>query len=186
MAEYDEFAEAPQDDSILCALLKRQTQLQQEVARLEEQLEAAKNALRKCSEEEFPAAMIEAGLQLYRTTDGIEVELQHKIHAAVPHPGSDKHDPAQWETAVSYLEEHAPAVIKRDLILSFGLRQEAAAKQCAQLLFEAGYRPTNKINIPWQTLSSVVKQWLKQGKDFPQDILGVKDVTKTVIKLPEE
>jgi hypothetical protein len=158
----------PEDESGLAKLSKladEQAKAEAKVAELEGQLESAKKALSDLSEHQIPQLMTELGVEKFKTTSGLEIEIDAKMRASIPK--------ARTTEAVGWLEEHGFGdLVKRSFKAMFGREQQEEAKKFAELMREKGISAEEKEEVHPQTLSAWVKEQLEQGKDIPLDLFG--------------
>lgn len=167
------------DESLqtITSLANKQLVLEARVADLENALEDAKEELRVVQTEQFPEALIKAGVSEFRLLDGRRVSMK-QIYAA-------NIKPEYKEAAFNWLREHGhDDIIKNNLILSFGRGEDNLFKTVSTQLMHMGLGKSmsHKEEVHWQTLRAFVKEQMESGVDIPTQEFGVHVFNKTEIK----
>ena len=162
--------------------------------RYEQAVVDAKAELKRCEQQladhkrkSFVEAM-ESAHQIQCTVDvgtedkpvGYKVTLESKVHAAIPHESNEKFDPKRWAEALTWISANAPHISKSAFIIEFGLKEAKRKDKFRQLLEDHNAIYAEKQQIPWQSLTSLVKELMAKKLPFPAELLGV-DVYKQVV-----
>lgn len=169
--------------AVIAGVALEQKQAELEVARLEEALKAAKEALRSISEDRLPALMDDAKQTELVTTDGIKIKVKTTVRGSIPKGNSDP--------ALKWLEDNGHAnLIKRSFDIVFGKDDEAWAKKFQTDLDKRKKKLNYKIErgVHPQTLQAFVRGQLEEGAidaDGMQ-VLGVFEQRLTSLDYPED
>ena len=150
---------------------------QKEIATIEEKLKTTKEIERTLSEQTIPNLMRKAGVTMLKLADGQLVEISPKYYAKIP--------ATKTEEAFSWLRQHGHEdIIKNDVSLSFGMKQDNEAKSLVEDLKNKGFNVKQKTHVHHGTLSGFVKEQVLEGKTIPHDLFGVyvADKTKITVK----
>lgn len=165
----NETAEAPKSSDALVrlrAMAARQLAEMADVERLEAELRLAQQKLKQTSEHDLPQLMDELQMESFTTTDGFVVDIAETIRASIPE--------AHRAEGFAWLEANGSrSLIKSELKLTFGRDENEAAEALLKELNSRGLVPDYKRSVHPGTLSSLVRERLKDGKEVPFDILGV-------------
>lgn len=146
-------------------LAEEQAKAEAKVADLEAQLDAANKALNDLAEHRIPALMQECGIEKFKTTSGLNVEIDAKMRASIPK--------ARVPEAVGYLESIGYGdLVKRSFTSKFTRDQQNQAQEFAQMLRDKGFSAEEKQEVHPQTLAAWVKEQLERGVDIPLDLFG--------------
>jgi len=150
---------------------------QKQLKALDDQITKLQEVERTLSEQTIPNLMQQAGISMLKLADGSSVEITKKYAARIPTSKVDEaHD---WLRANGYED-----LIKNDLSLSFGMKEDNQAKALAQELIEKGFNVKQKTHVHHSTLAGFVKEQIQEGKEVPHDLFGVyvADRTKIITK----
>lgn len=173
---------APNLDEIV-ALARQQTELEGQIARLEEQLVVLKRKHFALQMEALPEAMAEAKLQEFVLDTGETIEIKQDFNVGILVANRPK--------AFSWLEGKGfGGMIKTKVIVPFGMGElEAAKKLHAQILRDKVSRdePELSRDIHHGTLKAWVRESLQMTppRVFPLDLFGASQYNKAIIKLPK-
>lgn len=160
------------------ALAKAQYDAALTVARLEDELKAAKADLRRISEEDLPEAMKACGVKKFTTVDDLDIELKEEITVGIPAP--------RREEAYQWLVQHEfGGLIKSELELPFNREERAKAEKLAEQLRKKGYEVEMSSSIHPQTLKAFVKERLadtESGIEFPLELFGARPYNVAKVK----
>ena len=181
MEDYSQFIDKPEksgDLSQLHTLAEQQALAEAEVARIEAELNGAKERLKNIAEVALPQAMDELGLTEFKTTSGLIIVIAETIRASIPK--------ARQGEAFDWLREHGHAgLIKRQLSLSFGKGEDELADKALELLLAQHYDPEVKTEVHTQTLGAFVREKLEAGEDLPLELFGVFRQRASKIEVPK-
>lgn len=168
-ADYSEFKDGPGDNLLaqISATALEQKEAEAKVAKLEEELQVAKDTLRDISERRLPELMDSAEMTSFTLSDGTKIEVNEKIRAGIP--------PKTQGQAFMWLKEHGhDALIKNQITVDFDREQEDIAEKFAENLREKwdDVRFKQKKTVHASTLASFIKEQLSEGIDIPLDIFG--------------
>jgi hypothetical protein len=161
--------------SQLAALADAQLAAQATVERLEEELKAAKAALRAVAEEQLPDAMEALSLQQFTTDAGVRIKVETVIRA-----GISKDRAAD---AFAWLRDNGHgSIIKNTVAVVF--EDDADARVLAAKLRNTYLTVEEKPTVNHMTLGAFVRDMLAAGHDVPLDLLGVyhQRVSKVEVK----
>lgn len=168
--DYSEFKEKPKDNVLgqLAGMAQEQKADEALVARLEEELAAAKEKLKTISEVTIPKFMDDCGMKDFTTKDGLRIDIVETIRGSIPK--------ASETQAFSWLEDHnSGRLIKREFKIEFGKDEEAWAKKFQADLAKRKrpLKATVKRAVHPQTLAAYVREQLEAGVAIPLDVFGV-------------
>lgn len=166
-------------ETLLMSLADDLIAAEEEVARIEKELEAANERVKQLVERTIPEAT--EGLDGKLTLkDGRELILKEHIRASI---AGEKKDPA-----IAWLDENGyGSLVKRELVFEFDRKDQAKYQEFVTVLKQAGVEVvmTEKFNVHWQTLTSWVKERLKNGDVIPLETFGVFRQRTAEVKVPE-
>lgn len=156
-------------------LAQKADELQDEIKALEEQTKARKAELDKILKHELPGAMDEANLTEFKTKKGRKIKVEDVVSASIPK--------AHLNEALDWLRQQGHSdLIKHELKVSLGKGMDNMVPVIKQTLEkDYGLQPTDSETVHSQTLSAFCREQLAQGKELPEDILGL--YTARVAKL---
>lgn len=138
-----------------------------DVAQAEEVLKEAQARKRQIEEFDIPEFLEELGLASFKTTDGVEIEVEEKLRASI---GNRKAEAYKW-----LLENGHGAIIKRTVQVAFNVDQTEEAQELLAELSEredfAGVR--QELKVEPATLTAWAKEQLEQGVDIPEETFGI-------------
>ncbi len=180
--DYGDYKEAASGSNVLtqlAAMAHEQKQAEADVARLEDELKAAKEKLKFISESKIPNFMEANEMRDYTTKDGLSVEINELIRGSIPKATEAK--------AFAWLEENNSGhLIKRQFIIEFGKDEEAWAKKFMADLAKRKRQLNHPVKraVPPQTLQAVVREALGNGVAIPMEVFGVhrQRVAKVTVK----
>ena len=172
---FDEMAEDAEkslnlpDDGQLGSVSKIAEQIiaeQQRVENLEAEHKAAKDKLRKLTDEELPAAMQELNMSAFALADGSQVTLKATYGARIP---KDKE-----EDAFEWLRQRNEAdLIKNTVTVRFNKEQDNEAKALVDDLRKRHMEPEQASTIHPGTLRAWVKGRVEDGLELDMELFGV-------------
>ena len=84
--------------------------------------------------------------------------------------------------AYKWLREQGLAdIIKNNVSVSFGAGEENKANQLMDLAASNGFRPQQKSDVAWNTLTAMYEERVKAGLDMPSDVFNLWIRNKTKI-----
>lgn len=153
--------------SQLSKLAEQQAETEAEVTRLEAELNKARERYRDLAERQVPELMDKIGLEKFKTTSGLVIDVAETIRASIPK--------ALQQRAFAWLREnnHA-AMIKRIVSVEFGKGEDERANELLQRLAEVDHlEPDDKSSVHPSTLAAFVRAKLSEGEEVPLDLFGV-------------
>lgn len=146
-------------------LAEQQASKQAEVAKLEAQLNQAKEELKALAEGQIPELMDQIGIANFKTVSGLVIEVTEKIRAAIPKPKA--------HLAFAWLKQHGhAALIRRTVSVAFGKGEDEKAEALKDQL-ASDYEVEDNANVHPSTLSAFVREKLQSGEEIPLDLFGV-------------
>jgi hypothetical protein len=150
----------------IAKLATAQYAAQTKVDKLEEDLKAAKEELRKLAEDKLPEAMENAGISEYTTTDGVHVEVKEKVRGSLPVENKAK--------GFDWMEKGGfSGLIESKVVAPFGREELEQAAALVLELQKAGRIAVLDRNVHHSRLDAFIREQLTQGKDIPLDIFNV-------------
>lgn len=130
----------------------------------EDHLKALKAEKQRLSTDIIPSMMNEMGVERL-DVDGVTVAQKTIVSASIP---ADRKD----EAFLWLRNEGLDAIIKNDVLLSFGKGQDNEAGNCVETLREHGFDPVTKTHVHPMTLKAFVKERVENGKPIDLDMFG--------------
>ncbi len=152
----------------LAGLAHDQKLAEARVARLQQELQEAQDALMLIAERQLPELMMELRMKDFTTEDGIKIEIKESIHTSIPKAKADQ--------AFEWLEKHGQSgMIKRKFEIAFNRDEEAWANKFRADLAKRKKPVHAKIErkVEPATLKAYVTRQLEAGVDIPQELFGV-------------
>lgn len=154
---------------MLIKLATRQLEIESQIEELEEAVKEAKKAHLQISTVDLPEAMDSLDVVEFVLANGRKVSIVESVHAKIPEERKDE--------AFTFLREHDyDGVIKRNVILTFGKGEDHIAASFLDFLktrpkLQGKY--TSKEEVHHSTLKALVKEFLDEGIEFPEDAFGL-------------
>ena len=158
---------------------ERQRKLVKHISVLENDLNMAKEQLRRLQEQDLPEAMDEVGMIAFKLDDGAEIKVKAFYNASIPEE--------RKEEAFDWLKENDfEGLIKGEVKVSFGKGEYEVAQ--AFLRFVRGFNqksidPEYKEHVHWQSLRAFVREQIEGGHPLPLETFGVFIGRKAELKL---
>ena len=151
---------------------------QKEIDKLEDKLKTFKTTETTLSEQTIPNLMQQAGVSLIKLKDGSSVEIKPFYAARIPS--------SKIEEAFEWLRVNGHGdLIKNNVMLTFGRKQDNEAKSLVAELREKGHNVKQAEKVEPMTLKAFVKEQIQGGKNVPADLFGVYVASKTKITTKE-
>ncbi len=158
-------------------LAAAQFRAEQEVAAATAELARKEAALKEIAERQIPDLMDAIGVKEFSTLSGLHVRLKETIRASIPKERAGE--------AFTWLRENGhAALITRELTVAFGRGEDEQAEAFAQYLEAQHLEASDRTSVHASTLSAFVRRELEDGRDVPQDLLGVHRQRESKIELP--
>lgn len=181
LSAYEADAAAPESVSTvnilaqITAAARELREAQRDVEAAETALKAAQDRVRHLTEFQLPQMMDEARQKSLTTEDNFQIERGEVVRASI----SAENMPA----AVMWLNANGHPIAKHGVSLQFDKDEEQEAARAVETLRKASFVPTDKYTVHPQTLGALVRELMKDGKDFPKDLLGV--YVQPIIKMKD-
>lgn len=169
---------SPENLKTISGLAAKQIQIEDEIVKLEEQLEAKGKELRRYSTDLIPDALKAAQVKGIELPDGTYVEVLPFITGNIK--------PENLEKAHAWLRKNnAGALIKTAFGIEFGMGAEKKVKAFLSLLKKAKTPFKMKEGVHVQTLRSFIRERLEAGKALPPSIEVVEVPTCKITRKKE-
>jgi len=156
-------------------LVKKATELADEIKKGEQHIKERKAALRKMLDVDIPELMTELGLFSVTTSEGKAVEIVPFIDARIA--------VANKPRAFGWLRENGFGdLIKHQVVAQFAAGEDAEASACKLYLEENHFTTIDKQEVHPQTLKAWARERDEKGEEIPEDIFGIYRGTTTKIK----
>ena len=154
--------------------------IQKKISTAEEEMEKLKEVETTLSEQTIPNLMQQAGISMLKLADGSSVEVKPFYSARIPASKS--------EQAFDWLRENGHGdMIKNQVSLEFGMRQDNEAKALVEELKQKGLAVQQKTSVHPSTLRGFVREQIQDlGKDVPAELFGTYVANKTKITTKEQ
>ena len=153
--------------------------IQKKISTAEEEMKKLKEVETTLSEQTIPNLMQQAGISMLKLADGSSVEVKPFYSARIPASKS--------EQAFDWLRENGHGdMIKNQVSLEFGMRQDNEAKALVEELKQKGLAVNQKTSVHPSTLRGFVREQIQElGKDVPAELFGTYVANKTKITTKE-
>ena len=154
--------------------------VQKKISTAEEEMKKLKEVETTLSEQTIPNLMQQAGISMLKLADGSSVEVKPFYSARIPASKS--------EQAFDWLRENGHGdMIKNQVSLEFGMRQDNEAKALVEELKQKGLAVQQKTSVHPSTLRGFVREQIQDlGKDVPAELFGTYVANKTKITTKEK
>jgi hypothetical protein len=169
--DYTEFTQSTSSDAMaeVSRLAEEQQDAEIAVALAEKALSEAKQHLSDIAERRLPDLMDEVGISECKTSSGVVVNIIDEIHANIPKD--------RFFEALAWLREHNhEGLIKRTVAVAFGKGGDRKAAELMSELERSGMHPEDRSTVHHQTLSAWAREAIREGREIPQELLGVRRV----------
>lgn len=131
-----------------------------------ELLKAVQNEYKDLTETIIPEMMEELGIPLLALSDTQQISIKDKVTASLSKERSN--------LGCEWLEEHGHgAIVKHQIVSSFGTREREKAAEVVAVLKELGIEPEVNKSVHHSTLSAWVRGQLEEGNEIPMELFGV-------------
>tara|TARA_Y100001938_G_C7895534_1_gene331944 strand:- start:18 stop:563 length:546 start_codon:yes stop_codon:yes gene_type:complete len=153
--------------------------VQKKISTAEEEMKKLKEVETTLSEQTIPNLMQQAGISMLKLADGSSVEVKPFYSARIPASKS--------EQAFDWLRENGHGdMIKNQVSLEFGMRQDNEAKALVEELKQKGLAVQQKTSVHPSTLRGFVREQIQDlGRDVPAELFGTYVANKTKITTKE-
>ena len=154
--------------------------IQKKISTAEEEMKKLKEVETTLSEQTIPNLMQQAGISMLKLADGSSVEVKPFYSARIPASKS--------EQAFNWLRENGHGdMIKNQVSLEFGMRQDNEAKALVEELKAKGLPVKQKTTVHPSSLRGFVREQIQDlGKDVPAELFGTYVANKTKITTKEQ
>lgn len=142
--------------------------MEDQIAKVEEDLKARKDELRALTDGALPEAMMEVGIAEFKTEDGVKLSLTTFYNAKIPD--------VKKESAFAWLAANGhDGIIKSKIACTFGRGDEETRmeEEVAHVLDAKGVVYDRKRSVHPSTLKAFVKEQKESGVEFPDSLFGV-------------
>ncbi len=151
------------------------SQLEDEIAELEQRVKEKKARLTAILERDLPNTMQTVRLESVTLDNKRQVKVVDFVRGSIP----EEKAPA----ACTWLREHKhDGIIRRTVAVEFKPGQDKTAEALVKALTDKGFAVANKETVHHSTLASWAKEMIKQKQEFPADLFGLFIGRKAVIK----
>lgn len=168
-----DLASLPKEEklSALAKLASEQRSLENEIADMEEQLKARKEALAAVSEYKIPELMNEIGVTEFRLSNGLRVSVKPFYSGKITDP-----EAYEWLESNNFGD-----LIKTDLIFSHRANESEFYQDLIKLAEELSLEYKRKTAVHPMTLNAFIKERILAGDKFPRELFNVYTGFKTKI-----
>ena len=154
--------------------------VQKKISTAEEEMKKLKEVETTLSEQTIPNLMQQAGISMLKLADGSSVEVKPFYSARIP--ASKSEQAFDWLRANGHGD-----MIKNQVSLEFGMRQDNEAKALVEELKQKGLAVQQKTSVHPSTLRGFVREQIQDlGKDVPAELFGTYVANKTKITTKEQ
>ena len=154
--------------------------IQKKISTAEEEMKKLKEVETTLSEQTIPNLMQQAGISMLKLADGSSVEVKPFYSARLP--ASKSEQAFDWLRANGHGD-----MIKNQVSLEFGMRQDNEAKALVEELKQKGLAVQQKTSVHPSTLRGFVREQIQDlGKDVPAELFGTYVANKTKITTKEQ
>jgi len=177
-SEAEAEAEASTDGkelSHIASLVDDLTDARRRVDNIEDALKEATTDRDRLSSVDVPEAMAEVGMSELRLIDGRAVRIKSGIRASIPK--KTQHEAFNW-----LAENGFGDLIKAEMSVKSGRGEIQALSHLASQISDGGqWSPSLKEAVHPQTLSAFVREQRAEGRNLPDDLLGVFEYSETLV-----
>lgn len=155
-------------------LAKKQIELQDQIAQMEQELSRLNDRLNKVRGELLPQAMDRVGMKKFMTQDGSSITIKDEIFASIRNGKIDQ--AAAWLDGIGCGD-----VLKDEVNVKFARGQASIARSILALAEQLGVSAIEKLSVHPQTLKALVREQRAKGRDFPEEIFAIHDAQKAII-----
>lgn len=160
--------------AMISNLAAKQVQLEKDLAKLEEDLEAKKKELNRVRDNDLPNALLEIGIQEVTLKSGHKISIKREAYASITEE--------RQAACFAWLRDHGHGSIIKNLIYAeFGKGEDEKAIEAASVLAEAGFQPNQKESVHPQTLKAFIRELDEKGEEFPYETFGAFIVNRSKI-----
>ena len=181
--DYSDFELTPEEKggnsmAQLAALAREQLDCEARVATCEAQLEEAMEALNNVRRKRLPKILDDLELEKFTTANGLEISVGESLQGSIPKATEN-------EAHQFLLDNDQGEMIKRQIVIDFGLKEESWAKKfladCKRRKKQLNMKV--KRTVPAPTLKAYIRGALAEGVAVPMDVFGVVRVRESKVKV---
>lgn len=162
----------------IAGLIKQQVLAEAKVSDLEGDLKEANKKLRKVSEVDLPDAMAAANFSLFKTDDGLLVEIDEKMSASI----SKKNKPAAIEWL---MKNNLESLVKENVVVPFDKGESEKVKSFIEILEANGVSDFSVApTVNTSSVKSALKELIEDGVEVPTETFGIFFMNKAKITTP--
>lgn len=161
---------------VISNLIKMQVELEDNVAEAEAKLKDAKIKLRKICESDLPDAMAAAGMALFKTDNGLLVEISEKMTASISE--KNKRAAIKW-----LMDNDLSSLVKENVVVPFDKGESEKVAALIDVLEANGvndYSVSPSVNT--SSVKSALKELIEQGVAVPKDTFGLFFYKQAIVK----
>jgi len=161
---------------VISNLIKLQVQCEFDVELAKGKLKELEKKLRGVSENDLPDAMSAAGMALFKTDNGLLVEISEKLTASI----TKKNKPA----AIKWLMEHdLESLIKENVVVPFDKGEGEKVRDFIDMLEQNGVSDFSVApTINTTSVKSALQELMEQGVDVPEETFGLFFYKRATVK----
>lgn len=134
---------------------------------------------REISQEKLPDAMDAAGVKDFTLTDGSKITVRPSIQTSIL--ADEKAGAFKW----LHKNGHG-SIIKHEVSVSFKRDEGDKAEEAVTALQKAGFEPTDKEDVHYQTLQAWGRKEAEEGKRPPKEFFNSFELNIAKIKAPKK
>lgn len=152
----------------MAALVQHALGVMVDVERKEEELSALKETLNRIQRTDLPELLKELGITEATIADlSVKVSLAQGVDASIP-------EAARAEAFAWLAEKGYGALVRSDVVCSFGAHELERAQALTERLLEDHWTPQMKMSVPPPTLKAWAKERLSAGEEIPPELFNVR------------
>lgn len=143
-----------------------QLRMQEVLDKLELLTKAAQAEFKDLTETIIPELMEACGVPSIALSENTSIEAKQKVTASM----SKEKAPAgcQW-----LIENGHGAIVKNQVTMNFGVREQEKADLVVKALVKMGYAPQKTMSVHHSTLSAWAREQLENGEELPYELFGI-------------
>ena len=149
-----------------------------QAASAEAELKRIEDLQAMLSERTIPDLMTELGLESVTLKDGTKLKINKGLRASFI--AETKPQGLEW-----LRDTDNGGIIRNNVSVSFGVGEDPKAQLLKSELDERGMIVSHKEDVPWNTLSALIKEIREAGKEVPETLFSVHEWSKTKITQPK-
>lgn len=151
---------------------------QKKIKATEDTLSKQKSEELLLSEQVIPNLMQQAGISMLKLADGSSVQVRPFYAAKIPVPKLD--EAHNWLRSNGFGD-----LIKNNVTLTFGVKQDNEAKSLVDDLRKKGHNVNQTEKVEPMTLKAFVREQVEAGRNVPTELFGVYIANRTKITTKE-